>query len=128
MDLTKAVIHHTASPDVPAWQINDWHQEGKSKIIGYHWVIRANGRIEEGRPMMRKGAHAKPTKWDKRDRNYWVGIALTGYDKFTEAQEFALMDLLLELEITQVERHHRYCPGEGFNVEKVQGYIRKYKE
>jgi N-acetyl-anhydromuramyl-L-alanine amidase AmpD len=54
------VIHHSASPDVSAADIHRWHLEKGWSGIGYHYVIRKDGTIEEGRPLEMQGAHAGP--------------------------------------------------------------------
>ncbi len=84
VDTTRAVIHHTASHDVSAAEIDRWHKQntyidknGKERHwdgIGYHFVIRTDGTIEKGRDIQKQGAHAK-------GRNDRLGIVLTGYDK-----------------------------------------------
>ncbi len=112
MDLSKAVIHHTASHDVSAKIIDQWHKERGWDGIGYHYVIRKDGTIEKGRSISKKGAHAK-------GRNHWIGIALTGYDKFTTLQINSLKKLLSDKNILYVERHHENCPSNGINVEEL---------
>jgi len=119
MDLTKAVIHHTASGDVSANEIDYWHRERGWKMIGYHYVIRYDGTIEAGRPITMQGAHTK-------GRNHYIGIVLTGYDEFTVQQLFALKNLLKRLEITHIERHHNLCPSDGLNVEEIQEELNNY--
>ena len=54
------VLHHSASRDVPAAEIHGWHLARGWAGIGYHFVIRKNGNIEQGRPMQMIGAHAGP--------------------------------------------------------------------
>lgn len=122
IDLTKAVIHHTASHDVSAATIDRWHKErtyidknGKRRNwdgIGYHFVIRENGTIERGRSLNKRGAHAK-------GRNDRIGIVLTGYDKFSSLQKNALKRLLADLGIQNIEPHHERCPGEGLKLKEI---------
>lgn len=120
MDLTRAVIHHTNSKDVPVSVIRKWHVEGNGwDDVGYHFLIRKNGRVEVGRPLNKRGAHAKGNKWH-RGRNHYIGIALTGKDEFTGEQATALYRLCMEFGIEKVERHHDKCPGPGFGVEEIQ--------
>lgn len=115
----KAVIHHTATEDFGIDTFRKHHIENNGWLdIGYHFLIRADGSVEEGRPMTKPGAHAK-------GRNNWVGIALTGRDTFTEEQELALIQLLLDLETTYIERHHEYCPGPGLDVQAIQEIIKQ---
>jgi len=106
VDTTKAVIHHTASHDVSVKEIDIWHKARGWDCIGYNFLIRANGHIETGRSLKKKGAHAK-------GRNHYVGIALTGYDEFTPEQIDSLKKLLKKLGVKKIERHHRDCPGKG---------------
>ena len=112
MDLTKAVIHHTASHDVSAEEIDRWHKKRGWDGIGYHFVIRANGDIEKGRSIYKKGAHA-------RGRNHYIGIALTGYDVFTDEQIKSLKQLLKNWGIKHIEPHHEQCPGKGIDLKKL---------
>jgi len=120
MLLNKAVIHHTASHDVSAKEIDRWHKERGWTEIGYHFVIRKDGSIEKGRDINKIGAHAKNPSPSRNNR---VGIALTGYDEFTEEQYKALGKLLKQLEIQYAEGHHQDCPGEGFDWNKVVSYM-----
>ena len=55
------VIHHTGNPtddDLSAEEINTSHQAQGWTCIGYHYVIRKDGTIEEGRPHWTVAAHA----------------------------------------------------------------------
>lgn len=116
VDTSRAVIHHTASHDVSASTIDQWHKARGWDGIGYHYVIRSNGDIETGRDITKQGAHAKR-------RNNYVGIALTGYDTFTPEQVEALKVLLKTLEVSRIERHHEECPGVGLDIEKIRGKL-----
>jgi len=117
VDTTKAVLHHTASPDWSVERIRKIHvEENGWDDVGYHKLIRKNGDVEDGRPLNIKGAHAK-------GRNNYVGIALTGYSKFTDLQITSLKKLLIELGVKKVERHHEECPGQGLNVEEIQVWL-----
>lgn len=66
------VVHYSASDDVSASTIRQWHLERGFSDIGYHFVIRRNGSIETGRNINVVGAHTKG------HNNYTVGICLTG--------------------------------------------------
>ena len=55
------VIHHTGNPtddDLSAEEINTSHQAQGWTCIGYHYVIRKDGTIEEGRPHWTVASHA----------------------------------------------------------------------
>lgn len=114
VDTTKAVIHHTASGDVSAATIDQWHKERGWDGIGYHKVIRRDGTVEEGRSLARKGAHAKNGR--AHPRNHFVGIVLTGRETFTPKQIQSLKQLLQDLGVTHIENHHEECPGIGIDL------------
>ncbi len=110
------IIHHSASRDVSVATIEQWHKARGFKSCGYHFVIRADGSIENSRPIDQVGAHAK-------NRNkHSIGICLTGYSSFTYAQKVSLEHLLSELcknKMLKIERHTDRCPGKGLNVETI---------
>ncbi len=122
VDTTRAVIHHTYSPDWGVERIRQIHvKENKWNDIGYHYIIRASGAIEEGRDIKTIGAHAK-------HRNHFVGIALTGYDQFSCAQIVSLIYLLKKLGVRHIEPHRRNnqtnpCPGPGLNINQIKKEI-----
>ena len=117
MDLTRAVIHHTATDkDLSVNDIDRIHLERGWDGIGYHFLIRKNGIIQHGRNISKLGAHA-------RGRNRYIGIALGGRNKFTPEQIESLKFLLEEIGVTRIERHHEECPGDGIDVEEMQKYL-----
>jgi len=116
LDISKAVIHHTASRDVSVQEIDSWHRERGWDCIGYHFVIRKDGTIEKGRSLSLNGAHAL-------GRNHFVGIALTGYNVFTKEQLNSLIRLLKQINITHIESHHENCPGNGLDLEFIKEQI-----
>ena len=126
MNLTKAVIHHTADKDTnrdqTVEQIDAYHKSKGWDGIGYHFLIRKDGKIYNGRPIWKKGAHAGTGR--PYSRNHYIGIALTGYDLFTIEQVDSLKALLMNLQVKQIERHHEECPGPGLDVEKIQKDIK----
>jgi len=117
----RVIVHHSASPDVPASVIHDWHLDKGWSGLGYHFVIRADGTIEAGRPIDKIGAHAGPgINPDS------IGICLTGnfmQQPPTDQQLQALVRLVDHLEVTygtmlEVLRHQDVaatdCPGTCF--------------
>ena len=114
------VVPHTESHDVPATTVDQWHRDGKGWLgIGYHFLIRSDGSIEQGRPENVVGAHTL---------NYnsqAIGICLTGKfmaNKPTAAQMDSLEELLTALRSNypqaEVVRHGDLqatsCPGSLF--------------
>ncbi len=57
----QVVIHHTGNPtddDLSAAEINASHKARGWSCIGYHYVVRKDGTVEQGRPHWTVGAHA----------------------------------------------------------------------
>lgn len=115
------VIHCAAtrpSQDVGAADIRKWHKAKGWADIGYHWVIRRNGKIEKGRAENLVGAH-EPT----RNRNS-VGVCLVGgvsekdftkaENNFAPEQWTALEKLVKDVQTRYPKTKvmgHRDCPG-----------------
>jgi N-acetylmuramoyl-L-alanine amidase len=61
-EITLILIHCSATPetmDIGAKEIRDWHVNTNGwQDIGYHYVIRRDGRQELGRPESEPGSHA----------------------------------------------------------------------
>jgi len=115
------VIHCSATRptmDVGAKEIRQWHLNNGWSDIGYHWVIRRNGKVEAGRKEGLVGAH-EPT----RNRN-GIGVCLVGgvnqkdfriaENNYTPEQWTALEKLITDI----LKRYpkakvmgHRDCPG-----------------
>jgi N-acetyl-anhydromuramyl-L-alanine amidase AmpD len=60
-DVRYLVVHCAATPpdmDIGAKEIDAWHRQRGFECIGYHQVIRRDGRVEAGRPINVQGAHA----------------------------------------------------------------------
>ena len=120
MEWTGIVIHHSASHDVSANEIDRWHRERGFAEVGYHFVIRKNGDIEPARNFEKAGAHARTGAKQSRNRTH-LGICLTG--KFTEhpptiEQINSLVHLVKGIKnrwgIETIEKHHDQCPGPHF--------------
>ena len=103
-EINKIIVHTaytTPDMDIGVEEIRDWHVNGNGwSDIGYHYVIRRDGTVEDGRPVEKAGAHTLGQNADS------IGICLvggkeasTGYSVFnyTLAQMGALLDLLEEL-------------------------------
>lgn len=93
------VVHCAAtkpSMDIGAREIGQWHRAQGWLAIGYHFVIRRDGQVEEGRPHDVVGSHVQG--YNERS----IGVCLVGgindkgqpEDNFTDAQKAALHALL----------------------------------
>ncbi len=100
--IKQIAIHCSATPegvDFSADDIRGWHLQRGWSDIGYHFVIRLNGDIEEGRPIEKTGAHVKGYNSQS------IGICLVGglddnqqpKATFTDNQLIALEGLLTGL-------------------------------
>lgn len=90
------IIHHVGVPDgdTSAEAIHSAHLSNGWAGIGYHYVIRQDGTIERGRPLVTVGAHAYM------NNIYTVGVCLSGNfeDEYpTDAQIDSLVELLASL-------------------------------
>jgi N-acetyl-anhydromuramyl-L-alanine amidase AmpD len=75
------VLHHTGNPaddDLSATEIDRSHKAQGWACIGYHYVIRKDGTVEQGRPHWTVGAHAYG------ENGHTIGIHVCG--NFEEAE------------------------------------------
>lgn len=100
--INTVVIHAAATPpsmQVGAAEIRRWHLDRGWSDIGYHYVIRRNGKVEDGRPVSRAGAHVRGFN------QHSIGVCLVGgvdknrnpADNYTKKQLAALMRLVRQL-------------------------------
>ena len=76
-DITEVVVHWSATfldQDIGAEEIHEWHTQRGFSGCGYHYVIRRDGRIQRGRPISKRGSHAK----DNKHNSFSVGICFVG--------------------------------------------------
>lgn len=113
------VIHTAAtrpSMDIGVKEIRRWHKKRGFADIGYHYVIRRDGRVEKGRADTRQGAHVRGYNRDS------LGISLAGgvnertlkpENNYTAAQWTSLESLLRRLQAKHPQaavRGHRDFP------------------
>jgi N-acetylmuramoyl-L-alanine amidase len=74
-DVKFLVVHCSYTPpamDIGASDIDRWHREKGWLGIGYHFVIKRDGTIENGRPITKQGAHVKGLN------NRSIGVCMIG--------------------------------------------------
>lgn len=114
------VVHCAAtkpSANIGAADIDRWHRAKGWQCIGYHFVIRRDGTVEEGRDVSVIGAHVENHNANS------VGICLAGgvsekdanvaENNFTPEQFESLKTLLLKLRKSYPKAHiqgHRDFP------------------
>lgn len=102
-DIEQIVIHCSATRptlDIGADEIRRWHTEERGWTdIGYHFVCRRDGTIEEGRPLERPGAHVKGFNASSIGICWVGGMAPSGQaeDNRTGDQSLALFKKIKEL-------------------------------
>lgn len=102
--INKLIVHCTATPEFKDFDVEDireWHVKGNGwSDCGYHWVIKIDGTVQEGRPMNKIGAHVGGHNRDS------IGIAYVGgmdkdmeewIDTRTPEQKDAIFNLLMDL-------------------------------
>lgn len=102
--INELIIHCTATPDgkdYSAADIRKWHMQGNGWAdIGYHYIVRLDGKVENGRPIDRIGAHCIGHNANSIGICYVGGLASDGKtpkDTRTAAQKESLLRLLKEL-------------------------------
>ena len=101
--VNKIIIHCTATPegrDVSIDEVRRWHVEERGwRDVGYHFLVRLDGTVEEGRPIEMTGAHTRSHNWDSIGIAYSGGTGKNGewLDTRTDAQKDALVDLICQL-------------------------------
>ena len=99
------IIHCTAtraSQDIDIKDVDRWHREKGWRMVGYHFFIKRDGTLQEGRQLMHGGAHA--TGYNDKS----IGICMAGgmaadgktsESNFTRAQWATLRSLVLKLHV-----------------------------
>jgi N-acetyl-anhydromuramyl-L-alanine amidase AmpD len=137
MRIISLIIVHCSAvrPDQQssAAQIDTWHrQRGFHLGIGYHYVVRRNGSVEQGRPEYMVGAHCMNHNRHSIGVCYEGGLDIRGQpaDTRTAAQKAALRRLLEDL-------HRRYPQAlivghHDLNPQKdcpcIQDVVNEYKD
>lgn len=98
--IKKIIIHCSATKhyiDIGAKEIRQWHLSRGFRDIGYHYVIRLDGRLEDGRRIEEVGAHCIG------QNKHSIGICMVGglddymrpRNTFTKEQ-FASLEALIK--------------------------------
>lgn len=135
------VVHHTGNPtddDLSAEEIHMSHLSQGWSGIGYHYVIRKNGQIEQGRPHWTVGAHAYG------ENSHTIGVHVCGNFEEAEPTKYQIESLayllgwLCEtygLDPAEDIVGHRdlmptACPGENLynKLDEIKGKARWYME
>ena len=131
--IDKIIIHCSATkPDhnCDAEEVRGWHKRKGWSDIGYHYFIKLDGTIENGRPFEKVGAHCYGENTNSIGICYAGGLDLDGTPKDTRTEE-QKKAIRLTIEVIQhilteegmaatVHGHNEFsnkaCPS--FNVQK----------
>jgi N-acetylmuramoyl-L-alanine amidase len=101
--ITEIIVHCSATAegkDFGAADIDRWHRAQGWDCIGYHYVVKIDGTVQEGRPIERMGAHCKGHNANSIGVCYIGGLTADGKepkDTRTAAQKAALLSLIRRL-------------------------------
>ena len=124
-DISKAIVHCTATPEgrhTTVEDIRSWHKARGWSDIGYHYVIKRDGTLENGREEHRTGSHARQVNGTS------IGICMIGgsdksggwENNFNDEQFKTLKDIVIKLKdkynITKIIGHYevddvKKCPS-----------------
>ena len=102
--INEIIIHCSATTEGKGFTIEDidsWHRQRGFKMVGYHYVIRLDGTIEQGRPLEQAGAHCKGHNTHSIGICYIGGLDTEGKpkDTRTKAQRDMLWALVKSLKV-----------------------------
>ncbi len=100
--ITLIIVHCSAvkpSQQSSAKDITRWHIARGWRTIGYHYVVRRDGTVEDGRPLAQTGAHCQGHNQHSIGICYEGGLDEAGRpsDTRTERQKTAIRQLLIRL-------------------------------
>ena len=122
---TRIILHHAAAKTCDAATVHRWHRQRGWSGIGYHFLVRKNGTVEQGRPENKTGAHASGHNYDS------IGICFEGNfeaETMPPAQLHAGQELIIYLrkkyhiQKVQCQREvgNTSCPGRHFPLAQMK--------
>jgi N-acetyl-anhydromuramyl-L-alanine amidase AmpD len=115
--LINKIILHCSDTDLAEFDniesIRKWHLEKKWSDIGYHFFIDKKGKIFDGRPIQRAGAHCAGQNLKS------IGICVSGRKTFYDTQFRALRFLVQNLMDTYKIKKSEIYPHCYYNQNKT---------
>ena len=139
-DINKIILHCSATSEGKDFDVNDireWHLQRGFTDVGYHYVIKLDGTIQDGRDIRTIGAHCKGYNYGSVGIVYVGGLDEEGKGKDTRTNEQKesllnlIDDLLLayDLTIDDVYCHYQFakklCPC--FKIEDFKNEYLNFK-
>lgn len=87
--ISEIIIHCSATVEGKDFSVKDidrWHKQRGFKMVGYHFIIRLDGTIEQGRPLEMIGAHCTGHNAHSIGICYIGGLDKSGKPKDTRTQ------------------------------------------
>jgi peptidoglycan hydrolase-like protein with peptidoglycan-binding domain len=132
--IDEIILHCTATPEgraVSVEEIDQWHRDRKWSGIGYHFVVHLDGKVSDGRPVAKIGAHVLGHNSNSIGVVYVGGVDAEGKakDTRTDAQKVALTALIQDLDsrynFKKLSGHYEYankaCPS--FKVDEYRALL-----
>lgn len=88
--INSVIIHCSATeadPKIGVKQIDEWHRQQGWLSCGYHFVVRTDGTVEEGRDLAEPGAHCRGYNADSIGVCYVGGLDAEGNAADTRTPE-----------------------------------------
>lgn len=125
---TMLIYHHTAIKNISPLEIDELHKNKGWNGIGYHYYIRKDGVIYNGRDEEAEGSHTKGYN------KVSIGVCLEGdfeEEDVTESQMKALeklsVYLCLKYDIKNIIPHRNLgktlCPGKNFPMDEIKDIV-----
>jgi N-acetylmuramoyl-L-alanine amidase len=113
--ITEIVLHCSATRqgvDIGINTIRQWHLARGWRDVGYHYVIKLDGTIQNGRDISVAGSHVEGHNATTIGICYVGGLNEIGKpaDTMTKAQETVFLKL-----VKQIRAEHSYLPVKGHN-------------
>ena len=117
--INEIIIHCSATKAGQDFDVNDidrWHKERGWKGVGYHYVIKLDGTIQEGRPLDQVGAHCTGHNKKSIGICYIGGLDKSGKPKDTrtvaqkESLRLLVNQLLERFPGSKVYGHNEFAP------------------
>lgn len=123
----RIILHHSEAKKCSVYDIDRWHRENGWAGIGYHYLVRKDGKVYTGRPSWALGAHTLGHNEGS------IGVCFEGnfmVENMDETQIKAgaeLVNYLVKLHgLTKekdVYKHKDFnatdCPGKNFPFDKI---------
>jgi N-acetylmuramoyl-L-alanine amidase len=129
----RIILHCSATRegvDIDTATIRQWHLKRGFRDVGYHFVIRIDGRVELGRPLSSQGSHTRGEN-DSIGICYIGGLNVDGVptDTMTEMQEISWLRLVDSLRLIfghlTIDGHNSFsskaCPS--FDVKEKYSWL-----